>query len=230
MTVEKTPASAEAVEIPVRPATVQEAVLASLRKLLLTGGLLSGQRIKQGDLAHRLGVSPVPLREALQVLQSEGLITYQPGRGFWVTELSRQEVEEIDLLARLLEHEAFRRGVPRLTEADLARMELLYEELRAMDGTDDIWRQLQVHRELHFVPVRAAGLPRLTSELTRYWEHTDHHRVLYVFKQPGPGKVSLAQHSDIIEACRSRDPEAVIEVQDAHRDYALANILESVGD
>ncbi len=215
-------------DISTRPTTVQEAVLGHLRKLLLTGELRPGQRITQGDLANRLGVSPVPVREALQVLQSEGLVTYRPGRGFWVTDLSVSEVEEIDLLARLLEHEAFQRGAPLLTDADVERMEKLYQELCSMEGTDDTWRQIQVHRELHFVPVRAARLPRLVAELTRYWEHTDHHRVLYVFKRPDSSKVALAQHAAIIEACRSRDPQALIEAQDTHRDYALKSILENV--
>ena len=228
MTLEDNAIPTAPAEVPLRPSTVQEAVLARLRKLLLTGELKPGQRIKQGGLAQQLGVSPVPVREALQVLQSEGLVTYQSGRGFWVTELSSKDVEEIDLLARLLEYEAFRRGVPRLTDNDIARMEQLYEELEATAGSDDTWRQIQLHRELHFVPVSAAQLPRLTTELTRYWEHTDHHRVLYVFKHPASSKVSLRQHADIIEACRTRDPARVIEVQDAHRDYALRNILESV--
>jgi DNA-binding GntR family transcriptional regulator len=212
----------------IRPATVVESVLASLRKLLLTGELQPNQRIKQGDLAERLGVSPVPVREALQVLQSEGLVTYSPGRGFRVTELSTEEVEEIDLLARILEKEAFKRGVPRLTDEDIAQMESLFEELLNLEGTNDVWRQLHIHREFHFIPVRAAGLPRLTSELTRFWEHTDHHRVVYVFKKPGTSKIALVQHAQIIEACRTRDPDIVMKVMQEHRDYALENILENV--
>ncbi len=213
--------------ISIRPATVVESVVASLRKLLLTGELKPNQRIKQGELAQRLGVSPVPVREALQVLQSEGLVTYAPGRGFRVTDLSTEEVEEIDLLARLLETEAFRRGVPKLTDADIAEMENLFEQLLELDGTDDVWLQLHIHRELHFIPVRAAGLPRLTSELLRFWEHTDHHRVVYVFKNPDASEVALGQHSEIIEACRTRDPEAVIAVMQKHRDYALKSILDN---
>lgn len=202
--------------------------MARIRRMVITGELRMGERITQGPLALALGVSPVPVREALQVLQTEGLVTYLPRRGFSVTELSTSQVEEIDLLARLLEHEAFRRGVPNLTDDDLEEMEALYVELTALEGSEDIWRQIQIHREFHFVPIRAAGLPRLTNELSRFWEHTDHHRVLYVFKQPEKSNVALNQHAEIIAACRTRQADRVTAVQDRHRDYALVNILENV--
>lgn len=211
-----------------RPPTLQEMVVARVRRMVITGEFRMGERIRQGPLAAALGVSPVPVREALQVLQTEGIVTYRPRRGFSVTELSTKQVEEIDLLARLLEHEAFQRGVPNLTDGDLEMMQALFEELKDLEGSDDVWRQIQIHREFHFVPIRAAGLPRLTSELWRFWEHTDHHRVLYVFKQPEKSKVALNQHAEIITACRSRQPDAVTAVQDRHRDYALVNILENV--
>lgn len=196
----------------------------SVRRLLLEGDLLPGQRIKQGELATRLGVSPVPVREALRVLQSEGLAVHQPGRGFWVAKLDYEDVVELDLMARLFEHEAFKRGVPLLNEDDISRMTELFEEMkRGFDG-EDVWRQAMIHRELHFVPVRAAGLPRLTAELERLWEHTDHHRVLYLFKAPTDAKEAVRQHGELIGAAAGGDPADVIRVQDAHRDFALEHI------
>ena len=211
----------------IRPATIQEAVLAELRRLLLTGEITPGEHIKQEHLAERLGVSPVPLREALQVLQGEGLVEHRPGRGFRAPTLTREEIVELDLIARLLEREAFRRGVPRMTGDDLDRMERLFERLRELEGSSDHWEQVRIHRELHFVPVEAAGLPRLAAELGRLWGHIDHHRVLYVFKRPEVSQASLHQHGDIIAACRTGDPEAVIAVHEAHRDAALETILEN---
>jgi len=213
-----------------RPASLQEWVLVNVRRLLLEGELIPGQRVNQGELATRLGVSPVPVREALHVLGSEGMLKVDPGRGFWVTEPSSSDVAEIDLLARLLEREALKRGVPRLTDDQLGVMKELYSELLSLEGSDDIVLKARVHRELHFVPLHAAGLRLLEADLVRYWDHIDHHRVLYMFKDRKNSRQALRQHQSIIEACRTRDADEVIRANEAHRDFATTYMLERASE
>jgi DNA-binding GntR family transcriptional regulator len=106
----------------------------------------------------------------------------------------------------------------------------LFDEMKQGAAGTDVWRQAVLHRELHFVPIRASGLRRLTAELERLWEHTDHHRVLYLFKAPSKAREALRQHGDIIEACRTRDSERLIRVHDAHRDFALEHIGRMVAE
>lgn len=209
---------------------MQEWVLVSVRRLLLERELEPGQRVNQGELAARLGVSPVPVREALHVLGSVGLLKFDPGRGFRVAEPSRSDVAEIDLLARLLEREALKRGVPLITDDEITMMQDLYAELLSLEGSDDIVHKAQVHRELHFVPFRAAGLGLLEADLARYWDHIDHHRVLYMFKDTKRSQQALLQHQMVIEACQTGDPDEVIRVMDIHRDFAMTFMLEQASE
>jgi len=186
--------------------------------------------VNQGELASRIGVSPVPVREALHVLGSDGLLEFDPGRGFRVAAPSRNDVAEVDLLTRLLEGEALRRGIPLITDDDIARMRDLFEELLALNGSDDIVRKTLVHRELHFVPFRAAGLRLLEADLARYWDHTDHHRVLYMFKDKKRSRQALLQHKPVIDACATKDPDEVIRLMNVHRDFAMDYMLERASE
>ena len=86
-----------------RPPTAQEAVLVELRGRILRGDLAPGSPLRQEDLAASLGVSRVPVREALRMLESEGHVTYTPHRGYRVPELDLDELDEIYHLRALIE-------------------------------------------------------------------------------------------------------------------------------
>jgi len=88
---------------PWRPPTAQEAVLAELRRFITTGRLRPGQQIVQDALAVQLGVSRVPLREALKILEGEGQVTYVAHRGYFVTELSLSDLLEVYRIREILE-------------------------------------------------------------------------------------------------------------------------------
>ncbi|MDH3463960.1 MAG: GntR family transcriptional regulator, partial [Acidimicrobiia bacterium] len=78
-----------------RPPTTQQAVVRALRESIATGELRPGERLYQGAIAEQMGVSRVPVREALNVLKAAGQLDYSPHRGYWVSSLSRESVEEI---------------------------------------------------------------------------------------------------------------------------------------
>src|SRR3954453_17077807 len=105
-----------------RTPTAQARAAATLRAAILDGELRPGQRVSQEAWAARAQVSLIPVREALRALAGEGLVTYRPRRGYVVTELDLDELEEVYRLRRLLETDVIRRGVPRATpDAGLAR-------------------------------------------------------------------------------------------------------------
>ena len=105
-----------------RPPTAQEAVLTELRRAIVTGELRPGEQVRQDALAEQFGVSRVPLREALKILEGEGQVTYLPHRGYFVAELDVADLREVYRLRDLLETEAVRAAVPRLTDADVAEI------------------------------------------------------------------------------------------------------------
>ncbi len=94
-----------------RPPTAQEAVLVELRKEIASGALRPGEQVLQEAIADRLGVSRVPLREALKILEGEGQVVYHPHRGYFVAELSVADLVEVYRIRDLLEAEAVEVGV-----------------------------------------------------------------------------------------------------------------------
>ncbi|MDR7541769.1 MAG: GntR family transcriptional regulator, partial [Armatimonadota bacterium] len=87
-----------------------------LREAILRGILLAGQQLRQDEIARELGVSHIPVREALRQLEAEGLVRLRPYRGFEVSELSPEEVEELYEIRIPLECQALRLAFPHLTD------------------------------------------------------------------------------------------------------------------
>lgn len=219
-----------AVDPPLPQPSVHESVLHYLRKLLVTGELAPGAKIPVDVVAKTCGVSPVPVREALRQLQNEGVVVNEPRRGYWVARHSRDEFAELQDITSLLERAAIRLGAANITDADIERMDTYRSEMEEALAVGDLWTANVAHREMHFVPYRASGRKRLVKEIERLWEHTDHYRVLYLYKDAEVQSVSLGQHIDLIDACRTRDPEAIIQSMSSHRQFAAATITPGLLD
>jgi len=117
--------------------TAQDLVLETLREAILDGILPPGARLRQEDLATAFKTSRIPVREALRVLEYEGLAKSEPHRGFTVTALDADQIEEIYELRTVLESHAVRAAIPLLTIPDLADLQRLYDEMEDTDPADD---------------------------------------------------------------------------------------------
>src|SRR3954447_7631810 len=109
--------------------TAQDVVLASVREAILSGVLEPGARLRQEELADLFGTSRIPVREALRALEYEGLVRSEPHRGFTVTSLDADDVDEVYDLRIVLETHALRLALPLLTDEDLAELEALYADM-----------------------------------------------------------------------------------------------------
>ena len=122
-------------ELRPRHQTAQDLVLETLRSAILDGILPPGARLRQEELAGAFETSRIPVREALRGLEYEGLVSSEPHRGFTVTSLDADEVEEIYDLRTVLETHAVRLAVPLLMDSDIEELEALFQAL--MQATDD---------------------------------------------------------------------------------------------
>ena len=198
--------------------TAQARAEEALRAAILAGELRPGQRVNQETWAERAGVSQIPVREALGSLAGEGLVTYRPRRGYVVTELDLDELEEVYALRRLLETRALRAGVPRVAPGDITALRRAADECR---GATHPATRLAANRRFHSVLHGLAGSRPLSRVIDLLWDQTEAYRALY-YALPGEADHADAAHRAIVDAVRRQDVRRVVELQDAHRDRALS--------
>lgn len=214
-----------------RPPTAQEAVLAELRRFITTGKLHPGQQIVQDALAVQLGVSRVPLREALKILEGEGQVTYVAHRGYFVTELSLSDLLEVYRIREILEAEAVNIAVPLMTAVDIDRMEEAERDVRAASDIADVIAMTSANRRFHFALIEACALPRLVRLIKLLWDATEVYRSVY-YNESYNRELVEAEHRTLVAAVRAGDAATTLLVLTAHREHAvtaLRPILEQGG-
>jgi DNA-binding GntR family transcriptional regulator len=211
-----------------RPPTAQQFVLAELRRAITTGRLRPGAPIRQDALAEEFEVSRVPLREALKTLQGEGLVTYEAHRGYFVETLSLDDLREVYRIRELLEEEAVRRAVARLTDADLDRLDAAQEEVERAAAAGDVLVMATANRLFHMTLFECAGMPRLARLIRTLWDATDAYRSMY-YGDAGNRERVVKEHRATLDALRRRAADEAVATLDVHRAHAVAE-LESVLD
>lgn len=206
-----------------RRATAQDAVLVGLRADILTGALGPGDQVVQETLAERYGVSRVPLREALKMLEAEGQVVYHPHRGYFVAELSVADLLEVYRLRSLLEAEAIRQAVPTLTAADIEEIAALAADVDRAAAAGDVLAMTAANRRFHFALFDAAGLPRLTRLLHQLWDATDAYRALYFQQESNRTRVA-EEHAAMIGALRAGQAERVVDLHEGHRARSVETV------
>lgn len=203
-----------------RPMTAQEAVLGELRRMIADGRLLPGQRIVQDALSRELGVSRVPLREALKMLEGESLVQYAAHRGYVVAPLSLDDLLEVYRIRQLLEPEAVALAVPRLVEPTLTRLERAAREVEEASERGDVGSMAVANRRLHETLIESCGSPRLVRMIRQLWDATEVYRSVYYGEQLHRERV-VGEHRALLEAARDRDTDRLLEVLDLHRTHAV---------
>ncbi len=201
-------------------------MLAELRRVIATGAIAPGAPIRQDALAEQLGVSRVPVREALKILEGEGQVHYEPHRGYTVTELSAADLDEVYRLRELLEAEAIRQAVRRLTPEDLVRIRAAGKALHAATKAADMEGITDANREFHFALFEACGQPRLVRLIRQLWDATEVYRAVY-FQSVANRKLVLHEHDALEKALVARDAKAAIRIMDEHRRNAVSRLALS---
>jgi len=182
-----------------------------------------GERIRQWDLAKRLNVSSVPVREALKTLEAEGQVTYEPNRGYKVVQLSVEDVEEIYLVRRVLETEGTTYAMPRVDVELIRDLERLVEQMDEFANVADILNYTEANRNFHLLLFKCAELPRLYRLIETLWQNIEAYRGL-IFDLDWC-ESAQQDHRALLEACSDRDIAQALAVQDRHRTQALSRII-----
>jgi DNA-binding GntR family transcriptional regulator len=193
------------VELPVEaaPGPASQRIAGLLRAAILDGDVRPGEWIRQEELGRRLGASRLPVREALRMLEAEGLIEHETNKGARVPRLDRHEVDIIYQMRERLEPLALVESLPHLTDRDLARLAEIQDEI---ETRFDVARFLDLDREFHLLTYSGCAIQQLSSMVVRLWNSTQHYRRIFVVLS-GPDRMWVvnAEHRLILDAVTRRD-------------------------
>ena len=186
-----------------------------IRSAVLSGEMLPGTCVGQEWLASKFGSSRIPVREALQQLQSEGLVILAPNRGARIADVTSQESIEVYKIREVLEPLAILESVPLLTEEDIASLDAT---VRRLEQVSTVQEYILLDREFHLKTYCRAPMPNLRSMIERYWNSTQHFRRSFVKDSLAKDGLPFSdpQHLLLMETVRARDAEGASAVVRLH--------------
>jgi DNA-binding GntR family transcriptional regulator len=202
-----------------KAAPLRQQVYDTLEGLIIYGELSPGQHLVESDLASRLGVSRIPVREALQLLHRDGWVDLRPRQGAFVHQPTVREVDEVFRVRTLLEVESTKMAAENVQDETIQMLEATLkagtEALRVGDESDLV----KLNSEFHGQVTSMAGNQVLAQILHRLDK-----RIRWYFAPvvKARGANSWAEHAEIIEALKAKDPERAAEAMRKHAEATRA--------
>lgn len=188
--------------------TMHESAADRIRELILTGRLEPGERLAQSQLAEQLGISRTPVREALQKLASEGLVSFSPYKGAFVAEFSQSELDDIYSIRIALEGYCVRLAASQITDAQLERLDSIFDQMMEEYERGDRWQLLTVNREFYAVLYAIPDQPLLYALTMKYLDMANLYRRM-ALAQDSYFRRIIDGHEDLLASLRERDAEGV---------------------
>ncbi|MBO8129635.1 MAG: GntR family transcriptional regulator [Peptococcaceae bacterium] len=196
-------------------AQVRDKVYFRLRQAILKGHLKPGDRLIERKLAEQLSVSRTPVREAIRMLELEGLVSHLPRIGAMVAQVNDMDVLEVYHIRAVLEGLAARMAAEKIEPHQLQHLTKLLETMEQLSDTGDLDKLEKVHREFNDAIYRAADSPRLYGMITFLVDYISScARVGYSY--PGRVKEAAREHRRLVEAIKLRDGDLAEQVAREH--------------
>jgi DNA-binding GntR family transcriptional regulator len=205
--------------------TVAEATAEELRMRILSGALQAGAQLRQEVLAAELGVSRIPLREALRLLEGEGLVTIVPHRGAVVSVLSPDEIGELFDLRVLIEPDLIRRAVPHMTPDDLREAEATLAGYKAALEHRDVGTWGRLNTRFHLALYRPARRPRSFALAQTLLDQADRYTRMQLLLTEGQLRAQQ-EHEALLAACRAGEIDRAGRLLDQHIRDAGRSLIE----
>jgi DNA-binding GntR family transcriptional regulator len=186
-------------------ASAVDAALDQLRDAILTGEMPPGEAIRVKLLAEQLGISHIPIREALRQLEAEGLVVSSPRRTPVVAGVGVEELAALYELRRMVEVPTARLAVQQSGPDDLAAVRATFRRMESGEpGSPDYW---EIHRDLHWRLIAAGANVWTQRVLEPLWRATERYVRLFVTRYRSPDE-ALRMHRALVEAYAGGDPDA----------------------
>ena len=175
--------------------------------------------------SKKIGVSEIPIREAVKKLESEGFLTIMPHVGITVSKLDPDQITEFYLIRIELESIAARLATPLMSETEITCLQEVNQELKSALQHDDRERLYALNQQFHFKIYAAAKRPHLYKLIVDLWDKVSWIRSVF-FLAPQITLDSLREHGEIIEAIRKRDDELVGRLMKVQKRHSLKTIAD----
>jgi DNA-binding GntR family transcriptional regulator len=188
-----------------------ESVVAAIRDHIRTLRLLPGEQVRQSDWATRVGVSRVPVREALNSLALAGVLTHDPNRGFFLTKYSQTELAQLHKVRGTIEVECVR-TLDWPSAKEMKALKNLNANMRDAVMNGDSARWLQAHDELHLMVLSLSPLTMLAEEADRLYVRTESFRALRAHNALQSSHADSMYQREVIEVLQEHDRDRLIDL------------------
>lgn len=193
-----------------------------LREDILSGEFKPGVRLRIVDLSNRYGVSQMPIREALQQLQGEGLVSLLPHKGASVREVNEKFVSDMYDIRMAIETMLVHNGVPYMTESDYNRLVAIQEQYEKASEEGDLGLCLKLNESFHKIINNLAQNPEAIRIIDRHWGLIDSMRQIFGSNR---GADISNDHRMLLEALKNRDAEAAANIARDHVTKAKQDLI-----
>lgn len=203
-----------------------EIVADTLREMIMRGELQPGEGLPMRALAERFGVSVIPVRDALRLLASEGLVELQPHRGARVVRISELDMEQIFLARLPLEQLAATKALDAITPIDLRALARLEAQ---MERTRDTRGWLELNRQFHIDMYRRSGYPRIVRIIEGLWDLVEPYLLLFMRNRDAVANAEH-EHREMLVAIEAGDAIRLRALVAKHLMGTAAHVAHILGD
>lgn len=207
--------------------TARNRIYRNLRRAIILGYLQPGTRLSMEALAQQYNTSVTPVRDAMQMLAQEGLVTIRPRSGYFVTQVTLKQLRDLFELREILEVAAVERAAARITEEDLRELAQVHAGYTGEDD-DSYERYTDENRRFHYLVALASGNEELAEAIGHLLDRLGR---FLVMRRVGRDLQSI--HSRLLEALRAHDVEAARRAIRAElaetRDIVLERVIHEEG-
>ncbi len=201
-----------------------ERALQYLRKKIANGDLFPGEQLRQQEMAEELGISRVPLREALNVLADQRLLLHRPNQGYFVAKRAPNELAQISRMLQLLEDELLR-SIEWPDAERLGQLQALNQEMHKVSRSEDWAPLVRLNREFHIQIFDLSPHKLILEEVKRLWALADMF-IATKFSDRAARLQTCAEHDAIIESLQTQDHDACVQVMRRHRASTAAGLKQ----
>ncbi len=206
---------------------LRDLVFHTLRRAIMQGNLKPGERLMEIKLANRMGVSRTPIREAIRMLELEGLVVMIPRKGAQVAKITEKDLKDVLEVRMGLEQLAIKYAVQRISDEQVEALFLASRQFEKAVQDDDLTEIAEADVHFHELLYEATGNARLVQLLNNLREQMYRYRIEYLKGQSI--RDSLVKEHDIIcEKLKARDMDGARAIMESHIERQEESILQSL--